>query len=137
MHTVLIVEDDDCFQYLCKVVFERSGLPYRLLYASDGMEAFEVIETHEGSIDLILLDINMPRMNGHEFLEEYARRNPGEIPMIAMLTTSDQKGDREIALQYSFVRDYIVKPLTEDHVRRFDQHFESLGIAKHNEAASI
>ena len=66
--------------------------------------------------DLILLDINMPGMNGWEFLEAYKRmdRGAGRRPIIIMLTTSENPDDAAKAKGLAFVSDYISKPLTEE-----------------------
>ena len=66
--------------------------------------------------DLIFLDINMPGMNGWEFLEEYNRLNKklhGQV-IIIMLTTSDNPDDAERSKTWNFISDYITKPLTHE-----------------------
>ncbi|MEM6692892.1 MAG: response regulator [Planctomycetota bacterium] len=125
MKRILIVEDDETFVYFCKVILERSQNSYEVLTAYDGVEALEVIDRQESTIDLILLDVNMPRMNGHQFLAKYNERNPSSIPIVVMLTSSDQDRDREQSNQYSFVKDYLVKPLTEEHIKRFESLYET------------
>ena len=126
MDTILIIEDDDAFHFLCEMAFKRSGRNIKLLKALDGVQAFEVLESAETMPDLILVDINMPRMNGLEFLAEYAKRGGGKIPVVAMLTSSDQARDRQQAMGYEFVRDYLVKPLTAEHIDRLETIFEEL-----------
>lgn len=121
MYTVLLVDDDDADHYLCQQIFRRSGQEIELLIAIDGLDALEKIEQHPGSIDLILLDINMPRMNGHEFLAKYQERATEPIPIVAMLTSSDQTDDREQALRYECVRDYLLKPLGKGDVAKLVQ----------------
>lgn len=114
MYTVLLVDDDDAEHYLCQQVLRRSGLDVKLLIAFDGIEALEKIAASDESIDLILLDINMPRMNGHEFLEHYQRDATVPTPVVAVLTSSDQERDRQQMLRYEFVHDYLLKPLGKD-----------------------
>jgi len=126
MHTVLVIDDDDCFHYLCTVLFTRATAEFNVLTARDGIEALEVLRTSEEEPGLILLDINMPRMNGHEFLAEFAKMSPRKIPVVAMLTNSDRKQDRLQALTYSFVKDYLVKPICKDDVSRLLTIYESL-----------
>ncbi len=126
MHTVLVVDDDECFQYLCKTILERSGQQFNILTAYDGEEALQVLRTSEVLPDLILLDINMPRMNGHEFLNEYAKLAPADVPVVAMLTSSNHEQDRVSALAYSFVKDYLVKPLRKEDIGRLVTMAETL-----------
>ena len=126
MKKVMVVEDDESFQFLCEMVFRRSGRDVTLIQAFDGVEAMEKLEQMDELPDLILLDINMPRMNGHEFLDAYSKRNPQQIPVVAMLTSSDQQRDRQNAMSYPFVKDYILKPLEKRHIETFEAMCESL-----------
>lgn len=126
MKTILIVDDDDSFQYLCEAVLRRSRNEYEVLKAYDGVEALEVLRDREQFPDVILLDINMPRMNGHEFLAEYAKLTPGEIPVVAMLTSSDQMKDRIGAMSYPFVKDYLVKPFRLEDLERLHFVYQDL-----------
>jgi len=87
-----------------------------LYIASDGKEAIEILESMPADPDLILLDINMPRMNGHEFLKVFTKDNTRTIPVVVMLTSSDQKQDKEQAFEYKCVKDYLLKPISEDDV---------------------
>lgn len=98
MQTILIVDDDESFHFLCEIQFCRSEKDYKLLKAYDGVEALEILRRTGDCPDLILLGINMPRMDGHEFLEEFAKINSGEIPIVAMLTSTDQQSDKQKAL---------------------------------------
>ena len=116
MKIVLLIEDDESFHYLCKIAFKRAGEEIELITAYDGIEAIQYLREYDKRPDLILVDINMPRMNGHEFLSAYSEMNPGEIPVVAMLTSSDDSRDRDSAMSHWFVRDYLVKPLMVDHI---------------------
>ncbi|MEQ8209005.1 MAG: response regulator [Lacipirellulaceae bacterium] len=126
MKTVLVVDDDEVFHYLCERVFAKTRCDYELLSAFDGVEALEVLEKAETPPDVILLDINMPRMNGHEFLKEYSKFCPSEIPVVAMLTSSDQKEDRVNAMSYQFVKDYLLKPIREEDIERLKVAYDDL-----------
>lgn len=126
MQTILVVDDDESFQFLCKMVFKRSGESCQLIEAFDGIQALEILQAGDPMPDLILLDINMPRMNGHQFLEEYAKLATGDIPVVAMLTSSEQQRDRQNTMRYSFVRDYLSKPLCKEHVQRLKLVFQDV-----------
>ena len=88
---------------------------------SNALDAISFLS--HNTVDVIFLDINMPRMNGFEFLEA-AIDELGEAfthVVIVMLTTSLDPADRARAEQFSVVRDFINKPLTVDHVKRAAQ----------------
>jgi len=76
---------------------------------------------------VILLDINMPRMNGFEFLEEYEKliekTELDEVSYILMFTTSDYSEDIKRAKQFKSVSKYIVKPLTSENVDEIIDEF--------------
>tara|TARA_R110002111_G_scaffold76221_1_gene120738 strand:- start:56 stop:466 length:411 start_codon:yes stop_codon:yes gene_type:complete len=118
LNTILLIDDDEIDQHLCQRVFKRSGLSLKLLTARDGVEALELLRETDPFPDLILLDINMPRMNGHEFLAEYSKLGRRDIPVIVMLTSSDQSCDREQAMKHPVVRDYILKPLRKEMIEK-------------------
>jgi len=65
--TVLLVEDEDLVRQLTREILRRNG--YRVLEARDGVAALVVLHEHRGHIDLLLTDVVMPRMSGHELVE--------------------------------------------------------------------
>jgi CheY-like chemotaxis protein len=76
---------------------------------------------------VILLDINMPLMNGFEFLETLSTLQTVEqgTSVVVMLTSSSFNGDRARALEFSMVKDYIVKPLGKQRARELADKFGS------------
>lgn len=115
MRNILIVDDSDADQYICAEIFEENYPDVNILQAFDGEEALNLLDENGGQVDLILLDVNMPRMNGHEFLEEYQNRPYADNnTLILMLTSSAQEKDKEMCLKYNFVKDYILKPMDVD-----------------------
>ena len=73
MKTLLIVDDEKHIRLLYEEEFGDEG--YATLSASNGREALDVFQQHQEEIDLILLDIKMPEMDGHEFLRELRQIN--------------------------------------------------------------
>jgi CheY-like chemotaxis protein len=79
-----------------------------ILKALDGTEALVVLNT--ATPDAIILDINMPIMNGFEFLDRYAVEFTAHAPVVAMLTSSHLGADCERAMKYPFVRSHDRSP---------------------------
>ncbi|MEB3210497.1 MAG: response regulator [Leptolyngbyaceae bacterium] len=112
---ILLVEDDEVDVMTVQRAFKKSRVNNPLDVASNGIEALERLRAPDrADVDdphLILLDLNMPKMNGIEFLKEL-RQDPqlSKIPVI-VLTTSDQERDRVEAYNLH-VAGYILKPVT-------------------------
>lgn len=115
---VLLVEDDEVDVMNVRRAFRKMNITNPLYTASNGLEALELLRGKVGekpeipaSRRIILLDINMPKMNGIEFLEEL-RSDPDlqTIPVV-VLTTSDEIQDRMDAYRLH-VAGYILKPVT-------------------------
>ena len=115
--TILIVEDDlASFEFL-KIVLSRSG--YDTLWAKNGQEAINMcIENH--SVDMVLMDINMPEMNGYEATIEIKKLKP-KLPIIAQ-TAFAISGDREKALDVG-CEDYISKPIKKAELMALIQKY--------------
>jgi CheY-like chemotaxis protein len=122
---VLLVDDCEDDQYLGKRVFQRALDNVEIIVAYDGFEAIELLRENKCQPDVILLDINMPRMGGLEFLEMYASGNPTMPPVVAMLTSSAQESDRSKSLSYDCVHDYFVKPLRKENIIELAKFLES------------
>lgn len=122
LNCILLVDDDDATNYLNTIIIEMTGIDVHVEVALNGLMALEYltstgIYTNNGKFPkpgLILLDINMPRMNGWEFLDAYNNldeNQKGKI-VIAMLTSSNNIDDVNIAIRNYGVPEYIYKPLT-------------------------
>ncbi|MCC9135659.1 response regulator [Pontibacter silvestris] len=129
---VLLVEDD----YLDIMNVERElkkiSISYPVHVARNGREALNMLRGDDvpkisPAPSVILLDINMPRMNGLEFLAEL-RRDPefSHIPVFIM-TTSNEETDR-VAAQKLNVSGYIVKPLTFDSFEKSHSSLDSFSL---------
>ena len=123
LSTILVVDDDENDQFICEYTIRKFDPAIRILKAHDGTEALSVLESE--TPDAIILDINMPIMNGFEFLEHYASTFAHHAPVVAMLTSSQLGSDRERALRYPFVRSYLEKPLTIEHLRHMQELLEA------------
>ena len=124
MDHVLIIEDDEIDQFVVKRLLSRMFPEIELSFAFDGVEAIEWLEKNPTVPQAILLDIYMPRMNGLEFLAKYAPNHDGTIPVVIMLTSSDQARDKSEAMAYDFVSGYFEKPITEENVKELITYIE-------------
>ncbi len=111
---ILSVDDSAIVRLLIKKAVEAMG--YQCLEAADGQEALEVLAREYKEVLLILLDWNMPGMNGMEFLSiiKADKRYQG-IPVM-MVTTESEKASIVKAIQ-SGVNNYMLKPFTEETLR--------------------
>ena len=112
---ILLVEDSEADILLTQEAFAEAAVCNRLRIARDGVEALEMLRNlgDQPRPDVILLDINMPRMNGLELLE-VLRSDPEFVGLnVFIMTTSDLDTDRLRAQQLA-VSGYIIKPLTFD-----------------------
>ena len=103
---VLITEDQEVNFYYLKTIFKKTEA--RIIRAKNGKEAVEIIKEHKGDIDLVLMDLNMPVMDGYEAMRIIKSQHP-EIPIIAQ-TAYTLSEDRNKCMQAGF-NDYISKPI--------------------------
>ena len=87
---ILVVEDDPDLQYLLQENLIKAG--YEATVANDGLEALEVMRSLDQPLALILLDLNMPRMNGFEFLETFKDEFELDCPIV-VVTGQELSGD--------------------------------------------
>ncbi len=135
--SVMIVDDGEADRYILKRLLTQAGFLGPIIEKADGWQAIEFIRSCGGGVSgesasmlpaIVFLDINMPRMNGFEFLKAFEEMI-GEFAGLdgmafLMLSSSMESCDREAASGYSFVKGYIVKmPPNGDallsHIREF------------------
>jgi CheY-like chemotaxis protein len=113
MLNVLLVEDDDVDVMNVRRAFKKNHIANPLWVAGNGLEALAVLRGGEMPRErrLILLDLNMPKMNGIEFLRELRSDTELHGTPVVVLTTSDDERDRVEAYNLN-VAGYILKPVT-------------------------
>ncbi len=122
---LLLIDDDVAFNFLNRILITSAGLNWEISECLDGSTALNYIQTSNKCPDVILLDINMPVMDGFEFLEEFEKTNKcTKHTKVFMLTSSTQDEDRSAAFKYSCVKGYFDKPLTIEHVHEIISFFE-------------
>jgi CheY-like chemotaxis protein len=113
MLNILLVEDDEVDVMNVRRAFERNNVSNPLFVAGNGLEALEMLRN--GTVPrerrLILLDLNMPRMNGIEFLQELRADPELAAAPVVVLTTSNDDQDKIDAYNLN-VAGYLLKPVT-------------------------
>ncbi|MBJ6118224.1 response regulator [Pontibacter sp. BT310] len=129
--SILLVDDDETTNYISKLIINRAGLTDELLIAQNGKEALALLQERctasetEAVPALILLDINMPVMDGFKFLEVLQTIEGFDYSsvIIAVLTTSLDPRDIE-KVKLLGVDEFISKPLTKESLELLIQkHF--------------
>ncbi len=130
-HTVCLIDDDKIYQFTAKKMLEATGMAKHIQSFYDGSEALAFFSGENSKDvanlpDVIFLDINMPVMNGWEFLEEYEKicsRFPKNMSLYVVSSSVDDADIRR-SRQYGSVTDYIVKPITRI---RYQELLEGIG----------
>ncbi|MDE3251756.1 MAG: response regulator [Bacteroidota bacterium] len=127
---VCVIDDDNIYQYTARVLLESTGLAKKITSFYNGREAISFFQKAENQNpdelpDVIFLDINMPIMNGWEFLEEYDKLHtsfPKPI-MVYVVSSSVDSSDMQKSRSFEAVSDYLVKPVNRS---KFLELMESL-----------
>lgn len=109
MFNIMVVEDNTNARKLMKVVLQENG--YNPILTKDGLEALEILDKQH--IDLILLDIMMPKMDGYE-LTKILRESDYNIPIL-MITAKETQTDKKRGFIMG-ADDYMVKPVDEEEM---------------------
>ena len=116
LNSILLVEDDEAINYISQMVIKKLDCANHVQVAWNGADALEYIkQCGEHACqppELILLDINMPGLNGWEFLEEYCKLNDNKKVVVVMLTTSLNPDDKKRADSNPVIAGFKNKPLT-------------------------
>lgn len=115
---ILLVDDDAAVTFLNRYMLEKSNVKGEIFTAQHGREAMELMEAKSLLPDVIFLDVNMPVMNGFEFLDALKTKPDWyNNTMVYMLSSSLREEDKEKALAHSCVKKYFEKPITEKMIK--------------------
>lgn len=114
----MIIDDDKIICFLHKKLCSRSGMESVSIYTNP-LEAVEYIkkEAGKGKNFLLLLDINMPVMNGWELLEELCNEKLSSHTKVIMVTSSIDDADLQRSKSYDCVQGFVSKPLNIDKLQ--------------------
>ncbi|MDP2418343.1 MAG: response regulator [Hydrogenophaga sp.] len=111
---IMLIDDYESDLLFTRLMLERCDQHYEVLEYDSALEALQYLQSNPlHGISLILLDINMPGMDGFEFLEVYENLADGKQAeaVVVMLTSSPDPRDRARAEAFGSVRGYITKPI--------------------------
>ena len=114
---IYIIDDDDIYQFALRRNLNVLDLDKELLFFKDGEEAMdfltENLEEGKKLPDIIFLDINMPIMDGFEFMEHFVQLRPrlGKCITVYMVSSSVDPADLKRAKAISEISDYLIKPV--------------------------
>ncbi|WP_324678525.1 response regulator [Hymenobacter sp. GOD-10R] len=129
--SVLLVDDDETANFLNKIVIERAGVTEHLLVAEDGAQALRALATtcqvpgQAQCPELILLDLNMPVLNGIEFLQAYQHLPATQRQGIVVMLLTSASVERDLDQLRGLPLDGILeKPLTVTKLQQLlDEYF--------------
>ncbi|MEM6321763.1 MAG: response regulator [Bacteroidota bacterium] len=131
INSLVFIDDDYATNFYHKVIVRDSKLVENFTFFSEPEQALEYFKGLKGQEnasfpDAIFLDINMPRIDGWTFLEEYAQIDIKKSPIIIMLSTSMNPSDQEKADNNPMVKGFKNKPLSEEHLVELQAELASL-----------
>lgn len=120
--TACIIDDDPIYQYTMKKIIEKYELCSRILEFKNGLEAinyFKNVNDKNLLPELVFVDINMPVMDGWGFLQHFMQLPyiPENNMTVYVASSSVDIADMNKAKSFSFIRDYIVKPLSIEKLK--------------------
>lgn len=113
MNKAVVIDDSRPVRMILTKMLSELG--YEVSQAANGREALEVVQQAEGVPSLVLVDWNMPEMNGLEFIRNFrAQHRFARVPLI-MVTTETEIGHVQLALEAG-ANEYVMKPFTKEMV---------------------
>lgn len=120
--SICIIDDDPIFVFGARRLIELADICNTFLIFKNGREAIEnlrpKIEEQQNIPDIILLDLNMPIMDGWQFLDEFVKIKSGKPITIYIVSSSIDPKDREKVKNYEVVSNYIIKPISQKAIEQ-------------------
>lgn len=126
LNCVLLIDDDEDDNFLHQLILVKANITEHIHVAENGIEALRLLVEEKLEPELIFLDINMPKMDGWEFLDSYRKlvKIETDKTVIIILTTSINPAEKERSKITSGVAGFQSKPMTESMIKEILQkHF--------------
>lgn len=120
---IMLIDDDEISNFIAERLLKRMNVCDNITVAMNGSEAKQYLLESSELPQFALLDINMPLMNGFEFMTWFNESNLKGRCKFFFYSTSIRSEDKDQAITYTDVIDYVEKPLTEDKVHQIIQKF--------------
>ena len=122
----MLVDDDPFTNKYNEIVLNQMNASENIVVFQNAKEALKYIEDKKGEVNLILLDINMPIMNGWQFIEAYENleKDKQTAIVVVMLTSSMNSDDKRKALDFKSIKKFINKPITAEMIKEILGLFE-------------
>lgn len=119
---VLLIDDDPSVNFLNKLIIEKSDIGAEIIEHTEADKALDQLANGQLAPDLILLDINMPVMNGWQFAESYEKLpETSRSSKVMILSSSINPSDKELAENSPVINGFFSKPLTIESVQQINQ----------------
>jgi CheY-like chemotaxis protein len=120
LKSICIIDDDPIYQLITKKIIEKNNLFSDRLSFTDGSEALDFFEEEKKIPDILLLDIEMPGMDGWDFLDEFCnlKKSFGKDINIYIISSSIANEDIEKAKTYNCITGFISKPINLEKLKK-------------------
>ena len=130
INTVCIVDDDDIYVRLTKRLIQSADFADNTLVFKNGLDAIKYIKENKAASeklpDAILLDLNMPIMDGWQFLDEFSESPPEKNIAIYIISSSIDPVDLTKSKEYPVVKNYFTKPVQVNTLEEINSSYASV-----------
>ncbi|MEP1032127.1 response regulator [Ekhidna sp.] len=121
---ILLIDDDPMINFLNKIIIEKSNIGAKISEITQAEHALKEISVGNLNPSLILLDLNMPVMDGWEFVEQFEKLSNRSLgAKIIILSSSINPSDKEKASSLSTISDFYSKPLSLEMIKEIKDRF--------------
>ncbi len=129
VNSICIIDDDPIFVFGTKILLNHNkDFGNDILVYENGKEALDslssILRSGKELPGFIFLDLNMPIMNGWQFLDALIKLPVKRKPLIFIITSSIDQKDKDKANSYEIVKEFLVKPLSENNLKRIFEEYK-------------
>ncbi len=114
---LMFIDDDYATNCYHEIIAEDSNVANNMRFFQSANNALDFLQTDAQNPEVIFLDVNMPEVNGWEFMEKFGGLNMVNRPKVIMLSTSVNPADKMKSEENQLISEFINKPLTEEYLK--------------------